>query len=195
MMRMSSSRDVDPDGLAVPRQRPSAFELERTGLPPLVLFVSRLNTGVSIMAEAILRHLAQDRLRAASGGASPDADLDPVHPFALECLRAHGIATIGLRSKAWGEFFGATKPPVRLLIALSDVYAAKADWPADTLVANWNTPEPADVVGHEVEIRLAFEQTHGTLHSRIREFLSLQLEHLEEGALVEALTGVGERSW
>ena len=56
---------------------------------PLVLFVSRLNTAASIMAEAILRHLARDRLRVASTGASgiPCA----VSPHAIECLQAHGI--------------------------------------------------------------------------------------------------------
>jgi hypothetical protein len=37
--------------------------------PPLVLFASRLNTAASIMAEAMLKHFAQGRLRAARGPA------------------------------------------------------------------------------------------------------------------------------
>lgn len=81
----------------------------------------------TIMAEAILKDRAKHRLRAASGG-EPRYDTR-VNPFALECLSAHGIATQGLRSKVWGEFFGLDRPPVRFLIALSGLYATKADWP------------------------------------------------------------------
>jgi protein-tyrosine-phosphatase len=80
------------------------------------------------MAEAILRHRAEERLRAASAG---ESTADRVNPLALECLRAHGIATEGLKSKAWGQLFGLNKPSVRLVIALSDVYAATANWPRD----------------------------------------------------------------
>jgi protein-tyrosine-phosphatase len=36
--------------------------------PPLVLFVCRKNEAASILAEAILRHLAQGRIRSASVG-------------------------------------------------------------------------------------------------------------------------------
>ena len=95
--------------------------------PPLVLFLCRSNATCSIMAEAILKDRAKHRLRAASGG-EPRYDTR-VNPFALECLSAHGIATQGLRSKVWGEFFGLDRPPVRFLIALSGLYATKADWP------------------------------------------------------------------
>ena len=34
-----------------------------------------------------------------------------ITPYARECLRLHGIATRGLRSKPWGEFFGLTNHP------------------------------------------------------------------------------------
>jgi hypothetical protein len=69
---MTLSRDADSGTLA------------RSAPVPLVLFVSRLNTAASIMAEAILRHLARERLRVASAGASampcavnPDLLKDP----------------------------------------------------------------------------------------------------------------------
>jgi arsenate reductase len=71
-----------------------------------VLFLGRQNTAVSIMAEAILRQVAQERVRAASAGESVAG---PVNSHALDCLRAHGIATEGLQSKAWGEFFGLNR--------------------------------------------------------------------------------------
>jgi arsenate reductase len=100
---------------------------------PLVLFVGRRNSGPSIMAEAMLRHLGRKRVQAASAGT---ACIDPVNPHALGCLRAHGIATTGLHAKTWSDFFGPGKPPVRFLILLSNTYAAKAGWPAETLIAD-----------------------------------------------------------
>src|SRR5262249_9532585 len=95
--------------------------------PPLVLFLCRTNTAVSIMAEAILRHLAQGRVRAASAGETTSGR---VSPYAIACLTAHGIGTTGLRDKLWGELFGIHGSPVRVLITLSnpDTYAAKARW-------------------------------------------------------------------
>lgn len=156
---------------------------------PLVLFASRLNTGGSLMAEAILRYLAQERLRAASAGASTVPCV--VNPYAIECLHAHGIDTTGLHSKPWGEFFGVGKPAVRFLIALDDVYAAHADWPVHTLKAHWGTPEPADVVGNDIDIMLAFEETYEILYWRIHEFLSLQHNHLDDLPLLSELERIG----
>jgi hypothetical protein len=46
---MTSSQDADSGTSA------------RNAQPPLVLFVSRVNTAASIMAEAILRHFARHR--------------------------------------------------------------------------------------------------------------------------------------
>jgi len=143
------------------------------------------------MAKAILRHFAQERLRAANAGESAT---DRVNSHALECLRAHGIETEGLQGKAWGEFFGLDRPPVRFVIALGDVYAAKANWPHDTLIAHWPMPDPADVVGSETDIQLAFEEAYGTLHARIHRFLSLPLAQLDDRALLHELERIGERS-
>jgi hypothetical protein len=52
--------------------------------PPLLLFVCHSNTALSIMAEAMLEHLAEARMRAASAGEMPATR---VNPYALECLR------------------------------------------------------------------------------------------------------------
>jgi len=162
--------------------------------PPLVLFLSRTNAASSILAEGILRRLAQGRVRAASAGNTPAAD---VNPYALECLAAHHIATTGLRSKPWGEYFGLFKPPVRVLITLADPdsYAAKSSWNHDTVRtvrAHWPTADPGAVTGSEVRIRLAFEETFTELEARIRRFLALPLDRLSGPALVQELTQIGQ---
>lgn len=156
---------------------------------PLVLFLCRTNATCSIMAEAILRHLAQEWVRTASGGEVPHWE---VNPLALECLRTHGIATQGLRCKRWGEFFGLNRPSVRFVIALRDVYATRANWPHDTLIVRWHMPDPGAAVGSEIDIRAAFEEAFRTLRTRIDKFLALPFDQLHDQALFQELTWIGK---
>jgi protein-tyrosine-phosphatase len=176
------------------RGGPRAPSRARSVPAPLVLFLCRSNTALSIMAEAILRHLAQERVRAASAGDSPRAKVDP---YALECLRERGIATKGLRSKRYDAFLGVYRRPVRFLITLSTVAGAKANWDRDTIPptkAHWGMPDPTAVVGSEVDIRVAFAAAFATLDVRIRQFLALPLELLNGRALTQELERIGEAS-
>jgi protein-tyrosine-phosphatase len=174
------------------RGPPRAPSLARCAPAPLVLFLCRSNTALSIMAEAILRHLARERVRAASAGSSPCAQVDP---YALECLRERGIATRGLRSKGCDAFLGVYRQPVRFLITLSAVGGAKSNWDRDAIrptKAHWGMPDPTAVVGSEADIRVAFEAAFATLDVRIRQFLALPLEQLNGRALAQELQRVGE---
>lgn len=160
--------------------------------PPLMLFLCRSNTASSIMAEAILEHRAKASVRAASAG---DIAARHVNPYALECLRVHGIATRGLRSKPWAEFFGLHKPRVRFLISLCEVDGDKVNWEyggGEVVRGRWEMPDPATVVGSDVDIRLAFEEAFGTLESRIRKFLVLPLGRLTDRALSRELALIGD---
>lgn len=164
------------------------------GERPVVLFICRRNAGSSILAEAILRHLAPGGVRAASAGDTPS---QLVSFYALECLAAHDIPTTGLHSKAWGRFFGLGRAPVHILITLCDAYAARVDWDRDsvhTVKAHWPTPEPELVVGSETDKRLAFEEAFVLLEARIRRFLALPLGRLSDPALSHQLARIGEIS-
>lgn len=186
---MISSREEVSGTLAAWLRQPRPGSPKLNAPAPLALFLCRSNATLSIMAEALLRHLAQERVRAGSAG---DSAVAYVSPYALECLAAHGIATEGLHSKAWGEFFGRNSPPLRFLIALCDVNAAKAHWHEDTLIARWNMPDPGAVVGSDIDIRLAFEEAFGTLQTRIQKFLALPLGTLNAPALARELYRIGE---
>jgi protein-tyrosine-phosphatase len=148
------------------------------------------------MAEAILRHLAQGRVRAASAGETISGR---VSPYAIACLKAHGIGTTGLRDKLWGELFGIYGRPVHVLITLSnaDTYAAKANWDKEnvrTVRAHWSTPDPETVVGTPTDRRLAFQEVFVSLEARIRKLLALQMDQLTYRALARELTRIGEGS-
>ena len=159
---------------------------------PLVLFLCRSNTAASIMAEAICEHYARECVRAASAGDVPAVH---VNPYALECLRGHGVATRGLRSKPWGEFFGLYRAPVRFVISLGDVEASKSNWDHSNSVAlkaRWWMPDPGSVSASDINIRLAFEDAFGTLQSRIRKFLALPLDRLADQALTRELALIGQ---
>ena len=148
------------------------------------------------MAEAILRHLAQGRVRAASAGETTSGR---VSPHAVACLNAHGIGTTGLRDKQWGEVFGLGRPQVRVLITLSNpnTDAAKAHWDQEsgpTIRAHWPTPDPETVVGTAAERQLAFKEVFATLDARIRKLLALPTDRLTDQALARELTRIGEDS-
>ncbi len=159
--------------------------------PPVVLFICRSNSGASILAEAIARHLAQGRVRPASAGDSANVH---VNPYALECLATHDISTAGLHSKAWGHFFGLGRPPVHALITLCDAYAARVDWDqgtVHTVKVHWPTPEPEFVVGSQTDRRLAFEEAFILLEARIGKLLTLPLERLGDPDLSRRLADIG----
>jgi protein-tyrosine-phosphatase len=191
MVDLMSSRDKPSGVLCAGRDEARIPARARSGQSPLVLFLCRQNTATSIMAEAILRQLAQERFRAASAGESVAGG---VNSHALECLREHGIATNGLQSKAWGEFFGLDRPPVRFVITLCNVYAARVNWSQDTLVANWPMSDPAELAGSDIDIQLAFEEAYTTLGTRIQKFLSLRFVQLDDRALLQVLERIGEGS-
>lgn len=180
------------DGASSAQRESGTLSLPRHKQPPLVLFLCQTNATSSILAEAILRHSASGRVRAASGGDRASAQ---VNPYTLECLKAHDIATVGLHSKPWGEFFGLFKPPVRILIMLSEVYAAEANWNHDsvrTVKAHWPLPDPGAIAGSELDRRLAFEEAFATLEVRIGQLLALPLDQMKDEALSRELARIGE---
>ena len=189
---MSSSRNEVSRALAAWLTGPREPTVARRAPAPLVLFLCRSNATLSIMAEAILRHRAKERVRAASAGLSACARVDP---HALECLRGHGIATAGLHSKGYDTLFRLYRLPVRILIALCEGEDAIANWNGDTIrpvTAYWSISDPGAVVGGEVDIRVAFEEAFGVLDVRILRFLALPLGQLNRPTLAQELQRIGK---
>ena len=66
-----------------------------------VLFTCVFNETRSIVAEALVNHLGAGRFRAFGAGENASAS---VHPVTIDCLSAHGIATVGLYTKTWRQY-------------------------------------------------------------------------------------------
>lgn len=144
------------------------------------------------MAEAILNHLACGRVRAASAAGDPSGG---IHPYASECLVAHGISTQTLRNASWSASVGPCPPAVHFLITLCEVKSHHCPFPAKPaplVCAHWSMPDPATVIGSAIDQQLAFEEAFATLHSRIRRLLGLPLERMSDQALSAELMRIGE---
>jgi protein-tyrosine-phosphatase len=147
------------------------------------------------MAEAILRQSAQGRWRAGSAGDAPVGRA--VHPVALQTLRDHGVETRGLRPRLWGEFFGLGREPVRILITLADVEAARVSWELDNSKlarGAWPMPDPGDTAGSEAEVQQAFEAAFACLARRIGRLLALHAEQLAPADLASALDEIARQT-
>ncbi len=107
-----------------------------------VLFVCTANSARSLMAEALLRHMAGDRFEVASAGTEPSQP----HSLAIQVLEEAGIPADGLYSKPLAELQGQYWDYV---ITLCEKAAREC-----RLVASgaqriaWDFPDPAEANRH-----------------------------------------------
>ncbi len=155
-----------------------------------VLFVCTGNSARSIIAETILRDIAGDRFNAYSAGTAHRSDLNPI---AVEMLNGKGHDTKQLRSKNVSVYQGADAPQMDFVFTVCD-HAANEDcptWPGQPVSGHWGMPDPVKAVGTDAEKRLAFHETYGALHHRLRAFTSLSFASLDRGSLQKTVDQIG----
>jgi arsenate reductase len=159
-----------------------------TGKTYNVLFLCTGNSARSIMAEAILAKEGAGRFRAFSAGSQPKG---AVHPQAVAWLEQLGFDTTGFRSKDWQEFAVPGAPPLDFVFTVCDNAAGEVCpvWPGQPMTAHWGIEDPA--AAPEAEQDRAFRAAFYALQRRIRLFLALPLESIDELALKRALKGIG----
>lgn len=154
--------------------------------PLHVLFLCTHNSARSILAEAMLNHLDQERFRAFSAGSSPRGNQQP-NPLALQVLREAGVATEGLRSKSWDEFAAddalQTASAMDLIITVCDNAAGEVCpiWPGHPATAHWSYSDPSEGDGDDVHKLAAFRSTLLDMRRRLALLVSLPPEKLTPG--------------
>ena len=155
-----------------------------------VLFLCTGNSARSILGEAVLNDVGNGRFRGFSAGSAPRG---AVNPMALEVLRAAGISTEGLRSKAWDEFASPGAPRMDFVFTVCDNAAGEACpvWRGQPMTAHWGIEDPAAVEGPEFLKRAAFEDALRFMRNRIAAFVNLPMASIDRLALQSKLHGIG----
>jgi arsenate reductase (thioredoxin) len=157
-----------------------------------VLFLCTGNSARSIIAEALINHLAigAGKFRGFSAGSHPKGE---VHPLALELVREQRLPTDGLRSKSWQEFATPGAPRMDFVITVCDQAANEPCpiWPGQPMTAHWGIEDPAGVDGTDIEKEAAFVEAFRYLKNRIAAFTSLPLESIDQLSLGTKLRDIG----
>lgn len=156
-----------------------------------VLFLCTGNSARSVMAEALATTLSHGRFRGFSAGSKPAGK---VNPFAIEKTEAIGYPSANLRSKSWDEFALPGTPRMDFIITVCDNAAGEACpvWPGHPATAHWGFEDPAAVEGSDAQKRAAFEQVFRQIQARMRMFVDLPLESMDDAAARAAVRRIGE---
>jgi arsenate reductase len=155
-----------------------------------VLFLCTGNSARSIMAEAILNAVGQEKFKAFSAGSRPAGT---INPLALELLEQNHLPTNGLRSKDWNEFSQSGAPFMHFVFTVCDQAATEPCpiWPGKPMTAHWSVRDPAAVTGSHETKRKAFLAAYTELQRRISLFVNLPIDKLSDLALKKKLDEIG----
>ncbi len=105
-----------------------------------ILFVCTANSARSLMAEALLRHMAGDRFEVASAGTGPTKP----HPLALQVLTDSGISVEGLRSKQLADLQSEDWDYVITLCEKAADECGRVCEPAQQIAWDFRDPVPSN---------------------------------------------------
>ncbi len=157
-----------------------------------VLFLCTGNSARSIMAEVVMNHLGEGRIKAYSAGSHPAGR---VNPFATETLQQMRLPVDDLRSKNWDEFAAPNAPALDFVFTVCDNAAGEVCpvWPGQPMTAHWGLEDPAAIEGSDETKREVFRKVAMMLRRRIELFLSLPLEKLDAMSLQRRLREIGKQ--
>lgn len=155
-----------------------------------VLFLCTHNSARSILAESAMNRLGQGKFLGYSAGSQPSGR---VHPYAIDLLRELGYEVEDLRSKTWDEFTEPDAPQFDFIFTVCDAAADEVCpiWPGHPVSAHWGTADPSRIEGAPAAQRRAFAETLQIMSDRIRKFIDLPFERLDQETLKEQLREIG----
>jgi protein-tyrosine-phosphatase/DNA-binding transcriptional ArsR family regulator len=132
-----------------------------------VLFMCTGNSARSPIAEALLRHHTNNRIKVASAGSHPKQQL---HPNAVRVLRVeYGIDLAGQRPRHLDTM---TRRRFDHVISLCDrVREVCPEFPDHPRRAHWSIPDPATAGDTDETGYIAFQRTAADIDTRIRYLL------------------------
>jgi protein-tyrosine-phosphatase len=146
------------------------------GKPVRVLFLCPDNSARSQMAEALTRHLSQGQLEVLSAGSQPAAR---VHPLATRAIARLGADMSQHVPKSCHLFEDQAFD--RVVILRDTEQEDPLDFPGNSPVITWNTPDPRKAEGTELERVRAFDRLAIELNTRVRLLLTLLEREKREG--------------
>lgn len=144
------------------------------------------NSARSIMAEAIFNRFGSGRVKAYSAGSHHKGR---IHPMAIDLLQSKGYDTSSLRSKSWDEFAEHDAPHMDIVITVCDQAENETCpvWPGHPVQGHWGVPDPDRPDLTDEERQQLFEAAYSRLEHRVRQFISLNFEKLDEEELHQNL--------
>jgi arsenate reductase len=157
-----------------------------------VLILCTHNSARSVLAEAMLNHLARQShvdIQAFSAGSAP---VGRINPLALRVLAEAGIDTAGYRSKSWDEFAAPGAPQMRVVITVCDNAARETCpyWPGSPVKVHWGYADPSNAPGGDDAKVTAFELTRQAIGYRMLQLLRLPLQTMDNAELQAALLAI-----
>ncbi len=132
---------------------------------PRVLFLCTGNSARSQVAEALLRHVAGDRVTAYSAGSDPK----PIHPLALTVLAEIGIDIAEQRPQNLSMFI---ETEFAVVVTLCDKVRERCpEFPGDGERIHWSLDDPS--AGTESDGLERFQRMRDELHNRVTHLVSM----------------------
>ena len=135
--------------------------------PLRILVLCTGNSCRSILAEALFRELAGDRVDVESAGSIPAGT---VNPWTERVLDEAGIEHSWARSKSMTEFLDREFDHV--LTVCDDAAEACPNFPGPAVRTHWSIPDPARAQGTDEELLAVYRGTLADLRGRIEGFLA-----------------------
>ncbi len=121
------------------------------------------------MAEALMKSLGGDGIRAFSAGRQPGPG---VHLLAVEVLKSRRLWREDLQPKSYQRFLDGDSPRMDFIIVIGERWpdGLPSSWPGNPRVMQWHITEPSEG-GPESTTRLTFKKALMELETRIRLFI------------------------
>jgi arsenate reductase len=152
-----------------------------------LLFLCTHNACRSILAEAITRKIAGDRLVVASAGSHPAGR---VHPLTLKHLQQRNYSIEGLASQSWDDLKDF-EPDIVITVCDSAAGETCPLWFGNAVKAHWGLPDPTSQE-NTTQVDVLFEQVINRIERRTQAFMQIEFEQLSREQLKSELNALGD---